>query len=160
MADDWDNDETSADIAEVWMCLNEQDTALAVAAGQRDSYGKEQVHLRIITHPSFSATPEVTGRILAGLSDDLDRDYVLMCLVIHHLDHGRVAQAQVLAETIDHVDPGDWANGAIFDKLCELGAIEQVILMLPRSGYDADRAIEKLLRTRFDRAGHRHRREG
>jgi hypothetical protein len=139
--DNYEDDETVAVIAEVWMSLNEQDTALAVAATQSNGgVLGDGAFERVITHPSFSATPEVTSRILTGLPD-----LVLSYLVTHHLDHGRVAQAQVLAEVIDDRSTGrDWADTAILEKLCELGAIDQVINMLPRGEPDADRAIKKL----------------
>ena len=125
--EDWAKDEARADIAEVWMCMNEQDTALAVAEAQRDPDLKAEILFHVITYPSFSATPEVTDHILAGMPDDENRNRVLGWLAGHHSDHGRVTQAQVLAETISDSFFRDWAYRKIIEKHCELGSIEQAI---------------------------------
>ena len=134
-------EDARGDIAEVWMCLNEQGTALAVAEAPRNQFFKGIVIASVISHPSFSATPEVTDHILAGLVDageDWDgdaRNAVLLAFVRHHLCHGRVAQAQDLAETIGCEVDRDWAYSAIIEKQCELGAIDQAIDIAARIDY-------------------------
>jgi len=133
IGDDRDKYDVRGDIAKVWMCMNEQKNALAVADAQRDPSLKGVVLGFVISHPSFSATREVTDHILAGLPEDegfsaeLDRAYVLMCLASHHLDHGRVTQAQVLAKTISDSYLAGLTYGRIIEKQIELGSIEQAI---------------------------------
>ena len=113
------------DIAYVWMCMNEQDAALAVADVE-DEWSKYNALASILSHPSFSAEPEVLDQLVAGMNDEFDRDAVRLMLVGHHLNHGRVAQAQMVTETIGEKER-NWGYRCIIEKHCELGSIEQAI---------------------------------
>ncbi len=127
IGDDFDNIiYARGDIAYVWMCMNEQDAALAVADVE-DEWSKYNALASILSHPSFSAEPEVLDQLVAGMNDEFDRDLVRLLLVGHHLNHGRVTEAQALVETIRGEMERDWAYGDIFEKLCEFGLMGQAI---------------------------------